>query len=151
MKKLAIITGADGCMGSEIARAVAIEGYHVIMASKNLERAEEKRKWIISESGNEDVEIIPIDLSSLKTVKAFADEIKCRGEKVALLMNNSGILEQEGRTITEDGMERTVQVNYVGPFFPPRLVRSRLEPRRRYLFKLFANKLWGRIYFPAFL
>ncbi|MDY3253028.1 MAG: oxidoreductase, partial [Prevotella sp.] len=37
-------------MGSEIARAVAIEGYHVIMASKNLERAEEKRKWIISES-----------------------------------------------------------------------------------------------------
>ena len=55
-------------MGSEIARAVAIEGYHVIMASKNLERAEEKRKWIISESGNEDVEIIPIDLSSLKTV-----------------------------------------------------------------------------------
>ena len=40
MKKLAIITGADGCMGSEIARAVAIEGYHVIMASKNLERAE---------------------------------------------------------------------------------------------------------------
>ena len=49
MKKLAIITGADGCMGSEIARAVAIEGFHVVMASRNIERAKKKRKWIIYE------------------------------------------------------------------------------------------------------
>ena len=150
MKKLAIITGADGCMGSEIARAVAIEGYHVIMASKNLERAEEKRKWIISESGNEDVEIIPIDLSSLKTVKAFADEIKCRGEKVALLMNNSGILEQEGRTITEDGMERTVQVNYVGHYLLTRLLVPLMERGSRIVSMSSLTYMWGRIYFPSF-
>ena len=75
MKKLAIITGADGCMGSEIARAVAIEGFHVVMASRNIERAKQKRKWIISESGNPDVEIIYIDLASLKSVRAFVEEI----------------------------------------------------------------------------
>ena len=58
-------------MGSEIARAVAIEGFHVVMASRNIERAKQKRKWIISESGNPDVEIIYIDLASLKSVRAF--------------------------------------------------------------------------------
>ena len=69
MKKLAIITGADGCMGSEIAMAVAKEGYRVIMACKNIERAKEKRLWITAESGNDDVEIMPINLASLKTVR----------------------------------------------------------------------------------
>ena len=127
MKKLAIITGADGCMGSEIAMAVAKEGYRVIMACKNIERAQEKRLWITSESGNDDVEIMPINLASLKTVKAFADEIMKREEPIALLMNNAGMLEQEGRTITEDGLERTVSVNYVGHYLLTRLLLPKME------------------------
>lgn len=137
-------------MGSEIARAVAIEGYHVIMACKNLQRAEQKRKWIMSESKNEDVEIIPIDLASLKTVRAFADEIKRRGETVALLMNNSGILEQEGRTITEDGLERTVSVNYVGHYLLTRLLIPQMERGSRIVSMTSLTYMWGRIYFPSF-
>ena len=31
-KKLAIITGADGGMGTEITRAVALAGYRILMA-----------------------------------------------------------------------------------------------------------------------
>ncbi len=150
MKKLAIITGADGCMGSEIARAVAIEGYRIIMACVNVKRAEEKRKWIIAESGNEDIEIMPIDLSSLKTVKAFADEIKSRGETVSLLMNNAGILEQEGRTITEDGLERTVSVNYVGHYLLTRLLIPQMEKGSRIVSMTSLTYMWGRIYFPSF-
>ena len=137
-------------MGSEIARAVAIEGYHVIMACKNLQRAEQKRKWIMSESGNQNVEIIPIDLASLKTVRAFVDEIKKRGETVALLMNNSGILEQEGRTITEDGIERTVSVNYVGHYLLTRLLIPQMERGSRIVSMTSLTYMWGRIYFPSF-
>ena len=150
MKKLAIITGADGCMGSEIARAVAIEGYHVIMASRNIERAREKRKWIISESGNEDVEIIPIDLASLKTVRAFAEEIFKREAPVALLMNNSGMMEQQGRTVTEDGMERTIQVNYAGHYLLSRLLVPKMERGSRIVSMTSLTYKWGRIDFPTF-
>lgn len=150
MKKLAIITGADGCMGSEIARAVAIEGYRVIMACLNTQRAEEKRKWIISESGNQDIEIMFIDLSSLNTVKAFANEIKSRGETVSLLMNNAGILEQEGRTITEDGLERTVSVNYVGHYLLTRLLVPQMERGSRIVSMTSLTFAWGRLDFPAF-
>lgn len=137
-------------MGSEIARAVAIDGYRVIMACVNVKRAEEKRKWIIAESGNEDIEIMPIDLSSLKTVKAFADEIKSRGETVSLLMNNAGILEQEGRTITEDGLERTVSVNYVGHYLLTRLLIPQMEKGSRIVSMTSLTYMWGRIYFPSF-
>ena len=150
MKKLAIITGADGCMGSEIARAVALKGYRVIMACKNLNRARQKRQWIIDESGNDDVEIIPIDLASLKSVKDFANTILQRDEPVALLMNYSGILEQEGRTITEDGLERTVSVNYVGHYLLTRLLVPKMERGSRIVSMTSLTYMWGRIYFPSF-
>ena len=150
MKKLAIITGADGCMGSEIARAVALKGYRVIMACKNLNRARQKRQWIIDESGNDDVEIIPIDLASLKSVKDFANTILQRDEPVALLMNNSGILEQEGRTITEDGLERTVSVNYVGHYLLTRLLVPKMERGSRIVSMTSLTYMWGRLYFPSF-
>lgn len=150
MKKNAIITGADGCMGSEIARAVAMKGYHVIMASKNIERARLKRQWIIDESGNSDVEIMPIDLASLATVKEFAENILKREEPVALLMNNSGILEQEGRTITVDGIERTVSVNYVGHYLLTRLLIPKMERGSRIVSMTSLTYKWGRIFFPSF-
>lgn len=43
-RKLAVITGADGGMGTEITRAVALAGYRVIMACCNREKAEAKRE-----------------------------------------------------------------------------------------------------------
>ena len=61
-KKLAVITGADGGMGSEITRAVALAGYRVIMACCNLEKAEAKRKFLMKETNNEDIEVWKIDL-----------------------------------------------------------------------------------------
>ena len=47
MKKTAIITGADGGMGTEITRAVAMAGYHVIMLCYTAFRGEERRSQLI--------------------------------------------------------------------------------------------------------
>ena len=43
MSKLAIITGADGGMGTEITRAVAQAGYHVIMLCYTLFKGKSKK------------------------------------------------------------------------------------------------------------
>ena len=61
-KKLAIITGADGGMGTEITRAVAKAGYRVVMACYDLQRAETKRQMLMKDTGNHDIEIEFIDL-----------------------------------------------------------------------------------------
>lgn len=111
-RKLAVITGADGGMGTEITRAVALAGYRVIMACCNREKAEAKREWLVKETGNPEVEVMYIDLASLTSVADFAERLCARGERLALLMNNAGTMET-GRRLTEDGLERTVSVNYV--------------------------------------
>ncbi|MEE1234133.1 MAG: SDR family NAD(P)-dependent oxidoreductase, partial [Bacteroidaceae bacterium] len=113
--KLAIITGADGGMGFEETRAVAQAGYHTIMACYSPRLAEEKCRQLITETGNKDIEVIGLDLANLQSVRQFADTIKGRFSEVNLLMNNAGTMET-GRHITVDGLERTISVNYVGPY-----------------------------------
>ena len=114
-QKLAVITGADGGMGMEITRAVATAGYKVIMACRDPEIAEEKRQLIMRETGNIALEIVPVNLASLSSTASFANELLQRGEVITLLMNNAGTMETR-RCITEDGLERTVSVNYVAPY-----------------------------------
>ena len=114
-KKLAVITGADGGMGTEITRAVARAGYRVVMACYNPAKAEVRRRMLVEETGNADIEVRGIDLASLESVAAFANRLLEQGERISLLMNNAGTMET-GLHITNDGLERTVSVNYVGPY-----------------------------------
>ena len=74
--KLAIITGAGTGMGFEEAKAVAAKGFHTIMACHHPEAAEAKRQEIIKDTGNENVEVLGIDLADLGSVRRFADEVK---------------------------------------------------------------------------
>ena len=68
MSKLAIITGADGGMGTEITRAVAQAGYHVIMLCYTLFKGEERKNQLILETGNKEIEVRQVDLSSMASV-----------------------------------------------------------------------------------
>lgn len=115
MSKLAIITGADGGIGTEITRAVAQAGYHVIMLCYTLFKGEERKNQLILETGNEKIEVRQIDLSSMASVNNVADDLLGRGKRIDLLMNNAGTM-STGLIQTEDGLERTVAVNYVAPY-----------------------------------
>ena len=121
-RKLAVITGADGGMGAEITRAVALAGYRVIMACCNREKAEAKREWLVKETGiRRWRSCILIWLRWLLWLTLRSNSVL--GERLALLMNNAGTMETS-RRLTEDGLERTVSVNYVGPY----LLTRRLLP-----------------------
>ena len=85
MSKLAIITGADGGMGTEITKAVAFAGYHVIMACYNPVKAEPVKQRIIRETGNMDLEILPLDLASMESVSAFTGLVLGRAHRGSFL------------------------------------------------------------------
>lgn len=148
-KKLAIITGADGGMGTEITRAVALAGYRILMACYDPQKAEEKRQKLIKETGNTDIEVRRIDLASLDTVAAFADYLLGRDERVSLLMNNAGTMETE-RRITVDGLERTVSVNYVGPYLLTRKLLPLMGEGTRVVNMVSCTYAIGRLDFPDF-
>ena len=148
-QKLAVITGADGGMGMEITRAVAAAGYKVIMACRDPEIAEEKRQLIMRETGNIALEIVPVNLASLSSTASFANELLQRGEAITLLMNNAGTMETK-RHITEDGLERTVSVNYVAPYLLTRKLLPLMEEGSRIVNMVSCTYAIGRLDFPDF-
>lgn len=148
-QKLAIITGADGGMGMEITRAVASAGYKIIMACRAPQLAEPKRQSLIRETGNTALEIVPIDLSSLSSVASFANILLQRGEAITLLMNNAGTMET-ARTITEDSLERTVSVNYVGPYLLTRKLLPLMGEGSRIVNMVSCTYAIGKLVFPDF-
>lgn len=147
--KLAIITGADGGMGTEITRAVAMAGYRIIMACYRPQKAEKVRQMLIRETGNLSLEVLGIDMSSLSSVASFADTIIKREERLDLLMNNAGTMETE-RRVTEDGLERTVSVNYVGPYLLTRKLLPLMGVGSRIVNMVSCTYAIGRLEFPDF-
>ena len=147
--KWAIITGADGGMGTEITRAVAKAGYQVIMACYNPQKAETVRACLIEETGNPNLEVMALDLASMQSVASFADRILERNLPVSLLMNNAGTMET-GLHITVDGFERTVSVNYVGPYLLTRKLIPAMVRGARIVNMVSCTYAIGRIELPDF-
>jgi len=126
-KGIAIVTGAGGCMGRVITRSLAEDGYRVIMVSLNRDKMIKIKSSLAKDVPADLLEIIPVDFSSMREVMSFTDYILKRGEPVDLLMNNAGIL-AESFSLTQDGIEKTVAVNYLAPY----LLTRRLLPLMSY-------------------
>ncbi|MBR4129729.1 MAG: SDR family NAD(P)-dependent oxidoreductase [Bacteroidaceae bacterium] len=147
--KVAIITGAGTGMGFEEAKAVAGKGFHTIMACHHPDAAEEKRLEIIQETGNENVEMMGMELANLSDVRRFADEIKERFDHLDLLMNNAGTIQTHFH-LTPDNIEHTVSVNYVGPYLLTRLLLPLMGEGSRIVNMASLTYWMGRLDFPEF-
>ena len=113
--KTVIITGANSGLGFETAKCFAMDGWHIIMACRNPDKANAARKELISESGNREIEVLTLDLSSLQSVRDFVSEIRKRGLSIDALDCNAGIGSGES-TKTIDGFDNVFQSNYLGHF-----------------------------------
>ena len=147
--KLAIITGADGGMGTEITRAVATAGYKIIMACYRPEKAERVKDMLVHDTGNPYIEVLGIDLASLASVAAFAERMLKRGDTVSLLMNNAGTMETGFHT-TSEGFERTVSVNYMGPYLLTRKLIPLMVRGARIVNMVSCTYAIGKLDFPDF-
>lgn len=115
MKKIAIITGADGGMGQEHTKAVANAGYEVVMACRDIKKAQSICNEL-NQQFNQTISVIELDLASFLSINHFVQEIKNRYSHVDLLLNNAGTLCHYPEP-TKDGIENTVGVNYLGHYY----------------------------------
>jgi len=120
-QKQIIVTGSSAGIGTEIALAMAQKGYAVIMACRNLPKAQQVRDRIASETGNNEVEVLPLNLASFRSIADFAETLKSRNYRCDVLINNAGTMSKAYKT-TADGLECTVGVNYVGAYLLTRLL-----------------------------
>jgi NAD(P)-dependent dehydrogenase (short-subunit alcohol dehydrogenase family) len=110
-----IITGANRGVGKGITRALAKQGRHIIMACRNLHLSIESKNQIVTESGNQNIELFELDLASFASIHSFVNNLRNRKIEIAALINNAGILSNSFMK-TIDGYEQTIQVNYIGQF-----------------------------------
>jgi NAD(P)-dependent dehydrogenase (short-subunit alcohol dehydrogenase family) len=122
MKKIAIITGADGGMGSEITKAVAKAGYITVMACFPSPNSQQTYSKIQKETNGEMV-WLPLDLASSESIFNFVEKINKDFSHIDLLINNAGVLYPKQKDI--DGKwDYTTMVNYFGHY----LLTNKLLP-----------------------
>ncbi|XP_019477415.2 dehydrogenase/reductase SDR family member 13 [Meleagris gallopavo] len=122
--RTAIVTGGSSGIGEAVARELARCGARVVLATRNALRGEEAAWRIRRDTGNPEVLFMPLDLSSLHSVHAFATAFLQQEPHLHLLINNAGV--SAGGT-TEDGFSLPFQVNYLGHFLLTRLLLQRLQ------------------------
>ena len=113
--KIVLITGANRGIGKETTRALAKKGATIVMACRNLEKAEPVGEMIQAESKNPNIKVMKLDLASLESVRSFTQEFKARYQQLNVLINNAGVFCMK-REETEEGFELTIGVNHLGHF-----------------------------------
>ncbi|XP_040167203.1 retinol dehydrogenase 14 isoform X2 [Anopheles arabiensis] len=125
--KTVIITGANSGIGKETARDLAKRGARVIMACRNMETAKQAQDEIVKETGNQNVTVLKLDLSSQASVREFAAEVLRTERKLDVLVHNAGFAETFRKTQSVDGIEFTMATNHYGPFLLTHLLIDLLK------------------------
>jgi NAD(P)-dependent dehydrogenase (short-subunit alcohol dehydrogenase family) len=123
--RTAIVTGGNSGLGFETAVALAAKGARVVLAVRNIDKGKEAVARIARRHPDADVELQRLDLGSLESVHAAAEQLRARHEAIDLLINNAGVM-YPPRSATEDGFELQFGTNHLGHFALTGLLLDRL-------------------------
>jgi NAD(P)-dependent dehydrogenase (short-subunit alcohol dehydrogenase family) len=112
---VAVVTGANGGLGLEVARELARKGGHVVMAARDQAKAEAAVASIRDQVPGASLELQPLDLASQASVREAAKRILAGHGRIDILVNNAGLMGIPERR-TEDGFEMQLAVNHLGHF-----------------------------------
>jgi len=121
MEKVAVVTGATSGIGKVTARELARQGFRVVMVARDADKAARTA----SEIGRQ-VETVLCDMSSQKQIRAAAEEVRRRHDRIHVLVNNAGGVWVK-REVTDDGLERTFAVDHLGYFLLTNLLLPELR------------------------
>jgi NAD(P)-dependent dehydrogenase (short-subunit alcohol dehydrogenase family) len=113
--RVAVVTGANGGLGLEVARELARKGSLVVMAARDPAKSDTAIASIRTDVADARVELEPIDLGSLASIRDTAARILRRHRKIDVLVNNAAVMATAERR-TEDGFELQLAVNHLGHF-----------------------------------
>lgn len=113
--KIALITGANKGIGLEIARQLGERGFYIILSARNEKRGQTAMSSL-SDRGIEGM-FLPMDVGSDESIQAAFSVASAQVERIDVLVNNAGVLLDEGKTLVNVSWEvlhRTLQINSLG-------------------------------------
>ncbi|KAJ8272749.1 hypothetical protein GJAV_G00092990 [Gymnothorax javanicus] len=144
--KTVIITGANTGIGKETAKDLAKRGARIIIACRDMAKAEAAQKEIIEHSGNQNIVNRKLDLADTNSIREFAEIINKEEQQLNILINNAGIM-MCPYSKTADGFEMQFGVNHLGHFLLTHLLLDLIKksaPARIITLSSIAHN-WGTI------
>ena len=124
--RVCLITGATSGLGAAATIRLAKQFETVVIVGRNREKSIETIHEIRRQTGNQHVDFLLADLSSLAQVHQLALDFRGRYERLDVLVNNAGVTMFRYQE-TADGLEMTFQVNYLSHFLLTNLLLDMLK------------------------
>ena len=129
--KRVLVTGVSAGLGVETARALAARGAQVVGAARDLTKAERATAEVRGQAANGGgLELVELDLASLKNVRACADALLADGRLFDVVIANAGVM-RTPYGHTADGFETQFGTNHLGHFVLVNRIASLIAPGGR--------------------
>ncbi len=128
--KVALLTGGNSGIGKATAVGLAKLGASLTLVSRDKGKAEETKEELIRKTRNDSIELIIADLLLQNEVRRVAAEFQSSHSRLDVLINNAGTSFTKYAE-TEDGIERTMAVNYFAPFLLTNLLTDSPLPKNK--------------------
>lgn len=124
--RVCVVTGATRGIGRATAEELARAGATLVLICRRRPDGEEVAAAIARAGSAPAPTVVEADLSSQAAVRAAAEEIRSRHERLHVLVNNAGLIPRS-REVTVDGLEMQLAVNHLAPFLLTNLLLDRLR------------------------
>ncbi len=124
--KICLVTGASSGLGKATATGFAKINATTVMVCRDEKRGNLARTEIMSDSGNQSVDLMIADMSSLSSVRQLVTDFNSKYSEPDLLVNNAAVFVNK-HIVTPEGFEMMFATNFLGPFQLSRLLLPRLE------------------------
>jgi len=121
-----VITGGNAGIGKATATALAKMGASVLITSRSADKAQQAVEAIRKASGNEQVNYVTVDLSSLASVREAATAISAQMPQIDVLINNAGCYFSDLQ-LNAEGIEMQFATNHLGHFLLTNLLMPNLK------------------------
>jgi len=114
--RTAVVTGATGGLGWEVALGLAQRGATTVLAGRNPVKGADALARLLARVPGATARFELVDLASLDSVAMFADRLVAAHPAVSVLVNNAGVMAPPARRVTADAFELQFGTNYLGHF-----------------------------------
>ncbi|MEM6312399.1 MAG: SDR family NAD(P)-dependent oxidoreductase [Pseudomonadota bacterium] len=125
-RKIAVITGSTGGIGSAIADQLAAGGWDLVLVNRNAEKALQQKTDLNTAHAGAKVDLVQADLMDTDQIKRAAREILAIHPRIDALYNNSGVLTSQ-RILSAQSHESNYAVNTLAPYVMLECLRPALK------------------------
>ncbi|MFT7053765.1 MAG: NAD(P)-dependent dehydrogenase (short-subunit alcohol dehydrogenase family) [Psychromonas sp.] len=114
IQRIIVITGGTAGIGYQSAKGLAKKGVKIFITGRNQERGEKAQQSLIAETGNDQIQFVVGNVSSIAGVDSLASLLIEEVDHIDVLINNAGYLGSEFRK-NDDDLEMHFAVNVLAP------------------------------------